>query len=182
MKQLTKFNNRGFTIVETLIVLAIAAVIIIIVLLAVPALQRTTRNTDIKNDAAAVAGAINDYESNNGGTKPVGFLQSTSSVQFCNLAACASGSTVGSTATVQSSDVIQLVATSGTTPTQASVKAGTIQIDLGNATTGYSCLNTTGPFTAAQLNTTAGTGSGNQVPVYYPDETGGTNNLLCIQA
>jgi type II secretory pathway pseudopilin PulG len=50
-----KLNNKGFTIVETLIVLAIAATIIIVVLLAVPALQRQSRNTATKVGAGAIA-------------------------------------------------------------------------------------------------------------------------------
>jgi prepilin-type N-terminal cleavage/methylation domain-containing protein len=64
-------RNEGFTIVETLIVLAIAGLIILIVLLAVPALQRNSRNTNLKNDASAISGAISEFESNNGGSSPL---------------------------------------------------------------------------------------------------------------
>jgi prepilin-type N-terminal cleavage/methylation domain-containing protein len=64
-------NNKGFTIIEVMIVLAIAALILIIVLLAVPALQRNAKNTTIKNDASTVAGAVTEYESNNNGQVPV---------------------------------------------------------------------------------------------------------------
>ena len=62
--------NEGFTIVETLIVLAIAALIITIVLIAVPDLQRSARNTDILHDAQNVAAAVQSYESNNQGALP----------------------------------------------------------------------------------------------------------------
>jgi prepilin-type N-terminal cleavage/methylation domain-containing protein len=62
-----KETNRGFTIIEVMIVLAIAALILLIVLLAVPALQRNARNTAIKNDASAIVGAISTYESDNDG-------------------------------------------------------------------------------------------------------------------
>jgi prepilin-type N-terminal cleavage/methylation domain-containing protein len=45
MKQLYKQKREaGFTIIEVLIVLAIAALILLIVFLAVPALQRNARN------------------------------------------------------------------------------------------------------------------------------------------
>jgi prepilin-type N-terminal cleavage/methylation domain-containing protein len=70
---LHKLKNRkeeGFTIIEVLIVLAIAGLIILIVLLAVPALQRNGRNTATKNDASALAGAIGEYKSNNDGGNP----------------------------------------------------------------------------------------------------------------
>lgn len=60
-------DNKGFTIIEVLIVLAIAGLIMLIVFLAVPALQRNSRNTQRSNDAARVAGAINECLSNNNG-------------------------------------------------------------------------------------------------------------------
>lgn len=69
---LQKLNKRekGFTIIEVLIVLAIAALILLIVFLAVPALQRSARNTTIKNDAASLAGGFSEYASNNEGGVP----------------------------------------------------------------------------------------------------------------
>ena len=54
LTKLQKRNTEGFTIIEVMIVLAIAALILLIVLLAVPALQRQFRNTAIKNDASSV--------------------------------------------------------------------------------------------------------------------------------
>lgn len=60
MKDLYKQKReQGFTIIEVMIVLAIAAVILLIVLLAVPALQRNSRNTQRNNDAATFAAAVN---------------------------------------------------------------------------------------------------------------------------
>jgi prepilin-type N-terminal cleavage/methylation domain-containing protein len=69
-KKLKRQSNDGFTIIEVLIVLAIAALILLIVFLAVPALQRSARNTQRKNDAAAVGGALANFISNNGGAIP----------------------------------------------------------------------------------------------------------------
>jgi prepilin-type N-terminal cleavage/methylation domain-containing protein len=63
-------RDEGFTIIEVLIVLAIAALILVIVFLAVPALQRSSRNTQRKNDAANTLSAFSDYVSNNGGQLP----------------------------------------------------------------------------------------------------------------
>ena len=63
-------KNRGFTIIEVMIVLAIAGLIMLIVFLAVPALQRTARNTQRSTDAAAALAAVNNYVTNNGGALP----------------------------------------------------------------------------------------------------------------
>ncbi len=65
-----KTEERGFTIIEVMIVLAIAGLIILIVLLAVPALQRSGRNTAIKNDASAIVAGISEFSSNNDGGLP----------------------------------------------------------------------------------------------------------------
>ncbi|MBX4201727.1 prepilin-type N-terminal cleavage/methylation domain-containing protein [Candidatus Saccharibacteria bacterium] len=71
MKDLYKQKRQsGFTIIEVLIVLAIAALILLIVFLAVPALQRNSRNNGIRNDSAVVLAAVNDYASNNQGSLP----------------------------------------------------------------------------------------------------------------
>lgn len=72
LTKLKKSNSKGFTIIEVMIVLAIAGLIILIVLLAVPALQRNGRNTAIKQDAAAIAGGIGEFASNNDGARPDG--------------------------------------------------------------------------------------------------------------
>ncbi len=63
-------KREGFTIIETMIVLAIAGLIMLIVFLAVPALQRSARNTSRKNDAGNISSAINTWVSNNDGSLP----------------------------------------------------------------------------------------------------------------
>jgi prepilin-type N-terminal cleavage/methylation domain-containing protein len=63
-----KLNNKGFTIIEVLIVLAIAGLIMLIVFLAVPALQRNSRNTQRNSDASLIASAANECLSNRNGT------------------------------------------------------------------------------------------------------------------
>lgn len=65
-----KKSDSGFTIIEVMIVLAIAGLILLIVLLAVPALQRNSRNTTIKNDATALAAGFSEFLSNNDGAAP----------------------------------------------------------------------------------------------------------------
>jgi len=63
-------KSSGFTIIEVLIVLAIAGLIMLIVFLAVPALQRNSRNTQRKNEVSQLLGAVNEWTNNNSGTLP----------------------------------------------------------------------------------------------------------------
>ncbi len=60
-----KTNNKGFTIIEVVLVLAIAALIFLMVFIALPALQRGQRDTQRKNDIGRVQTAINNYQSSN---------------------------------------------------------------------------------------------------------------------
>ncbi len=70
IKNLQKKKEEGFTIIEVLIVLAIAGLIILIVFLAVPALKRNSRNTAIKSDVQNVLGGIAEFQANNNGATP----------------------------------------------------------------------------------------------------------------
>jgi len=63
-------EQKGFTIIEVLIVLAIAGLIMLIVFLAVPALQRNSRNTQRRADISSVLGAFQEYSNNNNGQLP----------------------------------------------------------------------------------------------------------------
>ena len=67
-----KKRAEGFTIIEVLIVMAIAGLILLIVFLAVPALQRNSRNTQRRNDVAGILGAVTEFANNNNGTLPGG--------------------------------------------------------------------------------------------------------------
>jgi prepilin-type N-terminal cleavage/methylation domain-containing protein len=62
-----KINQKGFSIIEVLIVLAIAGLIMLIVFLAVPALQRNSRNNDYAAEANRYASAYQEAVSNKGG-------------------------------------------------------------------------------------------------------------------
>lgn len=70
-----KNANKGFTIIEVLIVLAIAGLILLVVFLAVPSLQRNSRNTQRKADVSSALGAVTEYVSNNGGKLPAASAQ-----------------------------------------------------------------------------------------------------------
>lgn len=63
-------NNKGFTIIEVVLVLAIAGLIFLIVFLALPQLQRSRRDTQRKNDAGRVVASLESYAGNNNGEYP----------------------------------------------------------------------------------------------------------------
>lgn len=69
-KYRTERSSEGFTIIEVMIVLAIAGLILLIVFLAVPALQRNARNTQRNTDIGSLVGAFNEYVDNQNGTIP----------------------------------------------------------------------------------------------------------------
>lgn len=84
LKNIKKLN-QGFTIIEVLIVLAIAGLILLIVFLAVPNLQRNSRNTQLRNGVSSVLGAVNEFVSNNGGQLP-NSVSGTGTVTISNTA------------------------------------------------------------------------------------------------
>ena len=59
-----KKTEKGFTIIEVALVLAIGALIFLVVFLAVPALQRNQRNDARKRDISNIVEAIHDYNAN----------------------------------------------------------------------------------------------------------------------
>jgi prepilin-type N-terminal cleavage/methylation domain-containing protein len=63
-------SRAGFTIIETLIVLAIAGLILLIVFEAIPALERSSRNNQRKQDIQTVLEAVSHYELSNSGDLP----------------------------------------------------------------------------------------------------------------
>lgn len=62
--------QQGLTIVELMLVLAIAGIILMLVLMAVPALQRNAHNNTRRQDAATVLEAVSHYQLNNSGNMP----------------------------------------------------------------------------------------------------------------
>jgi prepilin-type N-terminal cleavage/methylation domain-containing protein len=179
---LTKLKNKneGFTIVETLIVLAIAGLIILIVLLAVPALQRSSQNSNIKSDAEAVSSAINDFESNNQGVQPVK-ADITGVAGSGKVSIGAGGSTVASTAKIQPATTVTPETATATSPkyvagaaTGNEVGVGYILLDIG-----YEC-----PSVAGSAGGQALTSDPSAVAVFYPinDGSGATGGVGCLQS
>lgn len=144
-------REQGFTIIEVMIVLAIAGLILLIVFLAVPALQRNARNTTIKNDASAVAGAVTEFESNNNGTPPTGVNTS---------------GTVAGTTTAQGPSVY-LATTATSVQAQAKINGATTV----NVVTSAQSSITTSTVDLLFGKTCAGSSSARAVAVYYGIDT-----------
>ncbi|MDR1300472.1 MAG: type II secretion system GspH family protein [Candidatus Nomurabacteria bacterium] len=69
MKKLNR-NEKGFTIIEVVLVLAIAGLIFMVVFLALPGLQRSQKDTQRKQDVGRLAAAVTTYQGNNKGLLP----------------------------------------------------------------------------------------------------------------
>jgi len=63
-------NKKGFTIIEVVLVLAIAGLIFLMVFVALPNLQRSQRDTQRRNDYSQLAANMSSYMTNNGGNLP----------------------------------------------------------------------------------------------------------------
>lgn len=59
----TRQQQQGFTIIEVVLVLAIAALIFLMIFVALPALQSGQRDTARKNDASIVSSAVTKFTS-----------------------------------------------------------------------------------------------------------------------
>ena len=65
-----ELKQKGFTIIEVVLVLAIAALIFLMVFIALPALQRNQRDAARKDVLGKVASAVTTYQSNSRGQQP----------------------------------------------------------------------------------------------------------------
>lgn len=70
-----KNKREGFTIIEVVLVLAIAGLIFLMVFIALPALQRGQRDGQRKSDLSRAQTKINDYQSNNRNSLPTNWSE-----------------------------------------------------------------------------------------------------------
>lgn len=150
IRELKKMNRgskaAGFTIIEVMIVLAIAGVIMAIVFLAIPNLQKTNRNTQRKNDVGKIATLINDYIANNNGSVPT-------DIQFTSTAPTGTGKVILNASTEKFSIL----------DTSSNVAKGS----CGTTTVGTACTGLTAPAAdTVQYFTHADCGNGTNNPTY----------------
>lgn len=65
-----KQNQKGFTIIEVVLVLAIAGLIFLMVFIALPALQRSQRDGQRRSDVSKFVSQLTSYSTNNRGSLP----------------------------------------------------------------------------------------------------------------
>jgi prepilin-type N-terminal cleavage/methylation domain-containing protein len=149
-------KQKGFTIVETMIVLAIVGAIMLVVFLAVPALQRNSRNTGLRSDVANVLGAVNEFITNNNGNMPT-------------TAATASG-------------VVTISGAAGTSSAQTNVR-GSTDISNGNAAPALTTTDTIVLVFGNKCNgNTLGAASARATAALFNVEGASTNTLQCQES
>lgn len=67
-------SKKGFTIIEVVLVLAIAGLIFLMVFIALPTLQRSQKDTRRKSDFARFLSQIQSYQSNNRDALPTNWV------------------------------------------------------------------------------------------------------------
>lgn len=169
VKRQPVFNSgqtRGFTIIEVMIVLSIAALIMLIVFLAVPALQRSARNNQRDADAAKIAAAVNECLSNNNGTVSNCMPANNTSVQATNPAT-GTNPVVGTSGTLNISTIQQLTSVTLYGPGSAlPAQPNTASVVI---LPGYVCNGSTPTTTNA---------SANQFTVWYSKESANSGNSI----
>lgn len=190
----TKSKNKGqsgFTIIEVLIVLAIAGLILLIVFLAVPTLQRNQRNAGRKQDGGKLVTAVQNFVSNNNGNLP-GSPTALTPVQ-ATTDAKAIWEDAGGTGLSQLKDLTAYGLKNTATVTTASKEFdisdtnATANVTSGGAwdaavlITGKTCNGATNTGTSITGLTASPTVSGAAL-VYTVETNGGFYNLACITA
>ena len=153
-------KDQGFTIIEVLIVLAIAGLILLVVFLAVPALQRNSRNTQRKDDVARIGSAVQEYLNNNNG----------------NITGMNSGGIQG---------LLGTLAYYGTTDvTVAGAANNNVANDTGvdnvKVYTGAKCAPLGG--NQSGMGATSANASSRQIAIVYSSETSGGSAKLCTDS
>lgn len=158
-KQQTK--KEGFTIIEVLIVLAIAGLIMLVVFLAVPNLQRSQRNNAYRNEAVSLIGAFNEISGNNNGA----------------VLTSADEAAVTGAANLRNITTVRIGPYSATAITVGATTTGVDQVSLTKA------VFRTGSRCAGAASGTATAGSTRQAALYYVVETsGGGTQIQCQEA
>lgn len=154
LQKLQKRKESGFTIIEVLIVLAIAGLILLVVFLAVPALQRNSRNTTYRNEASRLLDAYGEVSANQGGA----ILSGSAAAANANLVKAAANTK-------------NITNVSITTQGSASAPSST---DTAVIATGAKCVLNNGAYSTAA-------GSTRQVVILFLVETSSGTTEQCVE-
>lgn len=161
-----RLKTKGFTIIEVLIVLAIAGLITVIVLLSVPALQRGSRNSNRKKDITRIAGAVVNYLSNTA-TVPVTTADATTILSDAGQLgqyALTAASPVGTAANNKLS-----IAVAGSGTPAALSTSGVDQVQI-----------VTGGVCGTDGSATSSGATARSIAIQYTLETGTANTVLAV--
>lgn len=78
-------SKKAFSIIEVVLVLAVAGLIMLAMFIAIPAMQRSKRNTERKDDMARIMKAVTSYQGNHNGKAPI-FFSNTADSAICSSA------------------------------------------------------------------------------------------------
>ena len=78
-------RRKGYTIIEVVLVLAIAGLIFAMVFIALPSLQRGQRNTQRKRDLTSIIAAMNLWKTHNSGSVSDNFNKAYKTNGFCTF-------------------------------------------------------------------------------------------------
>jgi prepilin-type N-terminal cleavage/methylation domain-containing protein len=161
MNSKLKKQTEGFTIIEVLIVLAIAGLIMIIVFLAVPALQRNQRNQTYRTEANNAANAYQEVSANKGGNA---LTASDSTTANSDAAKVLNAANLKNVTRV---DILAYAAGSTVDPTLTNIFI----------ITGAKCANQNDPTVMTHTQ-----GSTRQIAVYYEVESQSGEVNQCISS
>lgn len=121
LKKLLAKRQEGFTLIEIVLVLAIAGLIMVIVFAAVSGAQAARRDTKRRSDVARLRAEMENYGSNNAGSYPAAAVPSASLNSYLGTFNDPDGTAY----------VVNVYSGTGTTPTAPTAKSGTIAIGVG---------------------------------------------------
>lgn len=168
----TQTKQRGFSIIEVVLVLAIAGLIFLMVFIALPALQRNQRDSARQTEVQTVLSAVSTYGSQNSGRLPttaaqIGVIVNGKAINDTEAAVLDSG------AQIQLRTFAQTASLTASTTAATSVDT-TVGLEEIVVVTGAKCPETTG----SSINLVRGTSR--QVAVVAIQESGGaTGSLVC---
>ncbi len=160
-----ELKQKGFTIIEVVLVLAIAALIFLMVFIALPALQRNQRDQARRTVVGKIASAVTTYQSNRRGVSP------TTGAQLASYAD-------GVAATAGTYDTVAITANDGSLEGASYyVRVNALASGTTTSTTGVANKTVLQVYTAAKCDPTgagAVSGTSKQAAVVMGLENGGT--------
>lgn len=152
----TSKHIRGFTIIEVLLVLAIAGMIMIVLFLAVPALQRNSRNQQYRSETGRLVAATQEFINNNNS----------------NLPTSSDGATILANANAKNITTLNIVNPGTTAAVTPTVNTATLE-------TGVTCGTVSGTTVTPS---TSGAPTRSIIIIYGIEKSDGTAIAQCMRA